>query len=439
MNFKQVKIEKSYFLLKNWWETIELTNFEKTWLNKEIISFNQQLFRLKEKIIRVGVYGKANVGKSSLLNTIFNKEYFKTDIINGSTKEIELKTLLLNKGLIKKVELVDFPGFDIHVKNNISKNNISKNNISKNNISINNITLMNLDFILFVIAGDLNRGELSELNRLINNGKKIIIILNKVDIWSNEELNTILDNIKDKLPKDILIPIIINSNKSYSSTKINESIKDYLISTIYRVGHSIMIYNTLHLASKLAINIKEKRLSKRRKEAQKIIGKFATLKASSVALNPLLFLDIASSFALDTALIHELSKVYGLKIRKNSARKLIKNITINNISLGAAQIFVNTLFTLVRKISLISAPFTNGLSLVPYGPIALTQAAIAVNTTKLIGKLAAKEILNKSNLSFLEPFYLIEYIDLKEIEMAEPFKIFLYNQKNNKDLSLFIP
>ena len=424
MNFKRSKIEKSYFSLKNWWENIDLTNFEKNCLNKDIISFNQQLFRLKQRIIRVGVYGKGSVGKSSILNTILNEKYFQTDIVNGSTKTIELKTLSLNKGLIKKIELIDFPGFDIQVTNNISKNNI---------------TLMNLDFILFIVAGDLNRNELSELNYLIDNGKKIIIVFNKIDIWNNEEINIILDNIKDKLPKDIIIPIIINSNKKYSSISINESLNDYLMGTIDRVGHSIMIYNTLHSASKLAINIKEKRLIKRRKEAQKIIGKFATLKASSVALNPLLFLDIASSFALDTALIHELSKVYGLKIRKKSAKKLIKKISINNISIGAAQICINTLFNLIRKISLISAPFTNGLSLVPYGPVALIQAALAVSTTKLVGKLAAKEILKKSNLSVLEPFHLIKYIDLKEIEIARPFKIFLYNQKNNKDLSLFIP
>ena len=100
---------------------------------------------------------------------------------------------------------------------------------------------------------------------------------------------------------------------------------------------------------------------------------------------------------------------------------------------------MNTLFNFIRKISLISAPFTNGLSLVPYGPIALTQAALAVSTTKLVGKLAAKELLNKSNLNALEPSHLIKYIDLKEIEMSGPFKVFLYNQQNKKDLSLFIP
>ena len=46
---KQFKIKENYLLLKKWWETIDLTNYEKIFFNKEIISFNQQLLRLKEK------------------------------------------------------------------------------------------------------------------------------------------------------------------------------------------------------------------------------------------------------------------------------------------------------------------------------------------------------------------------------------------------------
>ena len=51
---KRIKINKNYLLLKNWWETVDLTNYEKSFFNKEIISFNQQLFRLKEKQLRIG-------------------------------------------------------------------------------------------------------------------------------------------------------------------------------------------------------------------------------------------------------------------------------------------------------------------------------------------------------------------------------------------------
>ena len=71
---KQLRISKNYLLLKNWGESIDLTNYEKSFFNREIISFNQQLFRLKEKKIRIGTYGKSGVGKSSLLNALLDKD-----------------------------------------------------------------------------------------------------------------------------------------------------------------------------------------------------------------------------------------------------------------------------------------------------------------------------------------------------------------------------
>ena len=52
---KQINLKKNYLLLKNWWESLNLTNYEKNILNKEIVSFNQQLFRLREKKIRIGI------------------------------------------------------------------------------------------------------------------------------------------------------------------------------------------------------------------------------------------------------------------------------------------------------------------------------------------------------------------------------------------------
>ena len=200
-----------------------------------------------------------------------------------------------------------------------------------------------------------------------------------------------------------------------------------------------MIYNTYQLANNLASNIKETRLIKRKQKAQSIIGKFATLKASSVALNPMIFIDIAGSATLDTLLINELSKLYGLKMKSKSAISLLKSLSFNNILLGITQVSIHSSLNLIKKMSLILAPFTSGLSLMPYGPVAIAQAAIALHTTKTIGKLAAKEILERSMINNLEPFNNIQQIIYKEPEILCSSKYFINSQKFNRDYSIFMP
>ncbi len=411
----QINTDKSYALLQKWWGSIDLTNFEKSNLNKEIISFNQQLFRLREKHLRIGIYGKAGVGKSSILNLFLNKSKFKTDIINGTTKNIEAKEWSLNHESLKTVELIDSPGFDFcDIKD-------PKNIFSKIN---------SLELILFTIAGDLNRNEVSQINSFIKNGKKIILVLNKVDLWNGHDLKNILKNIKLKLPQNINIPIILNSKNN---------IKNQITDLINRYGESLLTFNSLQLADKLFLKIKEQRLKRRQREAQSIIGKFATIKASGVALNPLIFLDIAGGFALDTALVSELSKVYGLNLKGESARKIIKKISVNNIFLGATQIGINTSFNLLRKVFLATAPFTHGLSLLPYGPIAIVQAAISVRSTKIIGKLAATEIFRKSKGYHIDPSQIIKKFIMKEPEIFDNTKIYLPKKNFNNNLAIFLP
>ena len=411
----QIKTEKSYFLLKNWWESMALTNYEKSNLNKEIISFNQQLIRLKEKKLRIGIYGKSGVGKSSILNSLLSKNKFKTSIINGSTKEIEFKEWILNHPILKTIELVDSPGFDfcdVKYPDNIFS-------------QINNTEL-----VLFTIAGDLNRNEVSQINLFVKNGKKIILVFNKIDIWSEHDLKVIFKNIRSKFPQNFNIPIIVNKGNN---------IKNHLIETLNSYGESLLTLNSLQIADKLFLRIKQLRLKKRQKEAQSIIGKFATIKASGVALNPLMLVDVAGSFAIDTALISELSKVYGLRVKGESARKIVKEISLNNIFLGATQVGINTSFNLLRKIILATAPFTNGLSLLPYGPIAIIQAAIAVRSTKIVGKLAAKEIFKTSKVSNIDPLQIIQKITLKEPEIFNHTKIYLSNRILDNNFAIFLP
>ena len=423
MNLQQLKLDESFLLFQNWWKSTELTNYEKCVLNNEIITFNQQLFRLKEKIIRIGVYGKTGVGKSSISNKILQEKFFQTGILNGSTKSAYSKEFELKNNFINSIELFDYPGFDIC-------------NVDKKEEEIRHLST--LDLILFTTAGDLNRQELDKLLYLIKQGKNLIIIINKIDIWGRDEIKIIKENIRTKLPINCKIPIITYSIKDNDLCDTNK-IYNYLNITLNRIGYSLLIYNTYQLANNLAYNIKETRLIKRKQKAQSLIGKFATLKASSVALNPMIFIDIAGSATLDTLLINELSKLYGLKMKSKSAISLLKSLSFNNILLGITQVSIHSSLNLIKKMSLILAPFTSGLSLMPYGPVAIAQAAIALHTTKIIGKLAAKEILERSMINNLEPFKNIQQIIYKEPEILCSSKYFINSQKFNRDYSIFMP
>ena len=412
---KQLRINKNYLLLKNWWESIDLTNYEKSFFNREIISFNQQLFRLKEKKIRIGAYGKSGVGKSSVLNSLFEKDIFKTDIINGTTREIQAEEWKFKDQSLNSIELLDSPGFDfcdIKFPDKVYS-------------SINHS-----DLILFIISGDLNRNELNEISSFIKDGKKIILILNKIDLFNKNELKEIIENIKFKLPKDLNIPIIINNENN---------LKNYIAKLINQYGEILLTLNSIQLADKLFLKIKEQRLKRRQKLAQSTIGKFSTIKASAVALNPFILFDVAGSFVLDTALISELSKIYGLTLKGESTRKLFKNISINNFYLGVTQIGVNTSLNLIKKVILLSAPFTNGLSLLPYGPIAIIQAAIAVHSTKILGKLAAKEIFIRSKASFVEPATMIKNLTFNDPEIFNHINIYFSNRNLNNNFVSILP
>jgi hypothetical protein len=149
--------------------------------------------------------------------------------------------------------------------------------------------------------------------------------------------------------------------------------------------------------------------------------------------------DVAGSFALDTALISELSKIYGLKLKSESTQKIFKNVSINNLFLGVTQVGINTSFNLIKKLIVLTAPFTNGVSLLPYGPIAIIQALIAVNSTKILGKLAAKEIFIRSKVFYTEPSIMIQNITFKEKEIFNHIKIYLSNRNLNKNFVNFLP
>ncbi len=431
---------KCKFLLSQWEKNLNLTNYEKTKFKDILNQLDFQIKKLEKKEIQISVYGRVGVGKSSLLNALIEKQVFPTDLINGNTKAIKSYNWSKRFKNLNKVELIDTPGVD------------EINNCNKEKINFN--YLLDTDLILFVIDSDLTRIDLNSLEALLRHNKPILLVLNRCDQWSSEETKLILASIHKKLSffkQKIKIALVASSPRAakikpdgtirseQKTPKVN-NFKSDLKDIIDQSGELFLCINSLRIADKFYTSLKENRLLKKKEAAQSLIGKYATLKASGVVINPFLMIDLFTGLAFDSALVIQLSKLYGLEVGGPSARQLVKKLSLQNSLLGGAQIGIQITLNILKQILILAAPITGGFSLAPTAPIAIAQAALAIHATKLIGRLAAYKFLIGSTKKDGRPRLMLKYLLEKNSDLRIILGDFRFLTSNtNKSKNFFLP
>ncbi len=419
MSQSQACLDSCEYLLSKWRGKLNLTNKERGLLAEEITTFDNQLERLSNREFNIAVFGRVGVGKSSLLNALIGQKVFHTDIAHGSTKNTQ--KVLWEKPLktINSIQLIDTPGID-EIAGKGKKQLAS------------NVAFLS-DLILLVLDSDISRLELEALENLLRKNKPIILVLNRSDQWSFKQRMELIAKIKNRLPKknqNIIIEVAASAPREphlLPDGRIRSEIRppeiNQLLATLSDIidnqGRTLLALNSLNQADYLFQSLSKKRLTHKKKVAQALIGKFATIKASGVAINPLLVFDFAAGLTLDTALIIQLAKLYGLELRGHSAREILKTISLHNSWLGGAQIGINFFLGALQHLLLIASPFTGGVTLAPAGPVALVQAVLAVHTTQITGRLAAQTFLNGSSIRGTQPKLFLEYLLKKDPQLRK--------------------
>lgn len=193
--------------------------------------------------INVGIIGKPNVGKSSLLNKLINEDKAIVTDVAGTTRDIVEGTIILN-GI--NLNLIDTAGIrntnDLVEKIGVEK---SKSIIEKSNLVI----------ALFDSSRPFDEEDLEILNNLKD--KKVIVLINKIDleqklditklkgfniiqvsIKENKGINELLDKIKEMFN----LEEIENSDYTYLSNARQISI----IKECLNIGKEIEKQNKLN-------------------------------------------------------------------------------------------------------------------------------------------------------------------------------------------------
>lgn len=168
------------------YEDIEVLTNEK--ILPDIKKFKEKLEQIIKKSedskvikegIKVGIIGKPNVGKSSLLNSLLEEEKAIVTNVPGTTRDIVEGTIILDNVILN---IIDTAG--IRESDDI----VEKIGIEKSLVIINEA-----DLVIFILNNNekITREEKELLEKLKD--KKKIIVINKIDL-ENKLDKSILDN-----------------------------------------------------------------------------------------------------------------------------------------------------------------------------------------------------------------------------------------------------
>ena len=385
--------ERCRLLLEQWRSQLQLSGREQSQLGGQLQALDLQLDRLQQRRLRVAVFGRVGVGKSSLLNALLGQAAFATDVAHGCTRHQEARAWDQPIAGLAQVELVDTPGIDEIAA------------AARARLAAR--VALSSDLVLLVLDGDLTSVEHDALSPLLASGKPLLLVLNRCDCWSEQQQTALIASIQRRLPAAArhleLIPVaaaprqpeLLADGRVRSVTQPPRvtPLRRALVDLLEQHGELLLALNALAGAERFHLALQRWRLEASRQAAQSLIGRFAAIKATGVAANPLVLLDLAGGLACDTALVLQLCQLYDLPMGGAGARQLLQRLSGHNALLGGAQLAIQLALGALRQLLLLGAPFTAGLSLASAAPVALAQAALAVHTTRLTGRLAAAELL----------------------------------------------
>ena len=150
----------------------------------------------------VSIIGRTNVGKSTLLNSLVGE---KVAIMTNKTQTTRTAIRAIVNRRNSQIIFIDTPG--IHKP---------KNKLGNTMIETAFGTISEVELILFMIEAistEIGRGDLKILEKLKDTNKKVILIINKIDLVKKEDIAKLIELYSKEYNFESIIPISAFKNK----------------------------------------------------------------------------------------------------------------------------------------------------------------------------------------------------------------------------------
>jgi small GTP-binding protein len=337
--------------------------------------------KLREQEIHIAAFGRVGVGKSSLLNALLGTRQFSASALHGETKTEHRTTW--KQWEAGHVVLVDTPGIDELDGQQREK---LAHEISER-----------ADVVLMVCDADLTQLELDALSSLARRGRTLLLVLNKADRYSQSEQGLLLQRLRERTagllparniiacssdprPETVLVQAADGSETERQRQKPADvgGLRDLLWELLEKDGKALALLNASLFTSELDQKIASRIVSVRKTLADSLIQKYCLVKGLAVAVNPVPVADLLAAAGTDIAMIMHLGDIYGFRLDKREASRLLLTISAQWLALMGAYWGMNLVSSALKTVSV-------GMSTVL---TASAQGALAWYATYLTGKMA---------------------------------------------------
>jgi small GTP-binding protein len=346
-----------------------------------------ELARMLEKLeqghVHIAVFGEVSVGKSSLLNALVGEDLFSTSPLHGETRSSAM--VAWEEQRSGGVYLVDTPG--INEVEGEARETLARDVAARS------------DLLLFVVDGDLSAAERTALDGLLAMGRPLIVVLNKSDRYTDDELAGLLEHIRGSLeervaPENILpasadpaprVRVIREADGSeHEETEEREpdveAVRRRLWEILDAEGKSLAAVNASLFAGQFSEELGRRVIEVRRQVAERLVRTYCIAKGIAVALNPVPVADLFAAAMVDASMVVHLSRLYGMPLNRAEAGSLIATIAKQMVALMGTVWAVHFVSSAIKF-------GTGGMSVML---TAGAQGAVAYYGTYIIGRAAER-------------------------------------------------
>ncbi|MFT0786965.1 YcjF family protein [Synechococcus sp. H55.10] len=331
--------------------------------------------QLAQPQLQVVVFGTGSAGKTSLVNALLGRRVGAVGATLGTTQAVAVYDWDL-PGIPHPVQIVDCPGIlEIGPAGAMREEEAQAQ-------------AQAAELLLVVVDGDLRQSEVDPLRRLIALGKRALLVLNKIDRYTSEERQLLLQRLRERVypliqPEDVLLaaadpaPVRLGSQTWQPEPEV-AAVRDRVQAVLYAEGGSLALDNALLQLQQLGEEAKRIIQAQLRRQAEEVIDRFQWIVTGVVFVNPIPALDLLAIAAINAQMVVELGSLYGCQMNLQQGRELALSLakTLAGLGLveGAIQLTTGLLATVAE------------VSVVGFLATAPIQAASAGYLTRIAGK-----------------------------------------------------